>query len=585
MRACKCPNCGSNLNFDDDGREYVFCQFCGTKIDLMDERTIHTEHIYDEARVKNADSIHRIVDIFASSFEDYRRKKAEKEAREAREAEEAREAAKAAQAQSQENMEAFETAFIAGLGWCIRFAKTHRSETLAAIAGLAVLFALFTGSSHISEVKKQKQAESIAASHTAMGEILYPSGAGSSGDYRNTYKKLKDAGFTNVTAEGAGDLFFGILETENDIIEITVDGAPDFEKNTWYPSDTPIVIKYHSFSKETESTIKSGAQTVTQKAQDAVNSAVSSAQSKVSQAVDSATSAISDMNNAQSNSTIVLPTTTRASLMVHSYERAYVHTGADSSQHYWLTSAEDHVACMINTYDKTAYIMPLPSEDFTAGVSISFSSTGYFLQSGNPDKIMFITYGDDSPLAFNATSADKAWAAYGSIQSFYDLRSVHNLDTVPSSGVRSNQNPSHSSTLASSSKTTSSASSSLPAHEPSLDYTPSHKETNYDDAYCLRYSEYANYCLISYQDKIVRSFTYGNESTESYVGHITGGSKTTGLIVHYNYDSGWDETIQISGSHMILTDGNGNTFTYTLAPLHPVRDIYTDNHYRDIIEN
>ena len=214
MRACKCPNCGSNLNFDDDGREYVFCQFCGTKIDLMDERTIHTEHIYDEARVKNADSIHRIVDIFASPFEDYRRKKAEKEAREAREAEEAREAAKAAQAQSQENMEAFETAFIAGLGWCIRFAKTHRSETLAAIAGLAVLFALFTGSSHISEVKKQKQAESIAASHTAMGEILYPSGAGSSGDYRNTYKKLKDAGFTNVTAEGAGDLFFGILETE-----------------------------------------------------------------------------------------------------------------------------------------------------------------------------------------------------------------------------------------------------------------------------------------------------------------------------------------------------------------------------------
>lgn len=571
MRACKCPNCGSNLNFEDDGREYIFCQFCGTKIDLMDERTIHTEHIYDEARVKNADSIHRIVDIFASPFENHRRKKAEKEAREAREAEEAARV-------SQENMEAFEAAFIAGLGWCIRFAKTHRSECLAAITGSAVLFALFTGSSHMSAVKKAKQAESIATSHMAMGEILYPSDASSSGDYRNTYKKLRDAGFTNVTAEGAGDLFFGIFETENDIIEITVDGAPSFEK-TWYPADTPIVIKYHSFSKETESNGASVAQNAAQKAQDSVNTAVSAARDKMSQVVDSATSSMT------AKTATSLPTATKASLMVHSYEHSYVHIGADDSRHYWLTSEKEHVACMINTYDKTAYIMYLPSNDFSSGVSIDFGATGYLLKSSNPDKIMLITYGDDSPLAFNVTSEDKAWSDYESIQSFYDLRPVHNLDAVPSSGARSNPVLSGSSTVSTSSLSSSqTAFSSLPAREPSLDYTPSHKETNYDDAYCLRYSEYANYCLISYQDKIVRSFTYGNGSTESYVGHITGGSKTKGLTVHYNYDNGWDEIIKISGSHMILTDSNGNTFTYTLSPLHPVRDIYTDNHYRDIIE-
>ena len=198
MRACKCPNCGANLNFDDDSREYVFCQFCGAKIDLMDKRTVHTERIYDDARVKNADSIHRIVNIFASPFEDHRRKKAEKEAREAQETEEAREAAKAAQAQSQENMEAFEAAFVAGLGWCIQFVRTHRSETLAAIAGLAVLFALFTGSSHISEVKNQKQAESIAASHTAMGEILYPSSASNSGYHRYTHDNQQLAFFLPI---------------------------------------------------------------------------------------------------------------------------------------------------------------------------------------------------------------------------------------------------------------------------------------------------------------------------------------------------------------------------------------------------
>ena len=94
MRACKCPNCGSNLAFDDNGREYIFCQFCGTKIDLMDQRTVHTEHIVDDAKIKNAESIHRIVNIFASPFEDYRKKKQDKAEQEAREAEEAAEAAR-----------------------------------------------------------------------------------------------------------------------------------------------------------------------------------------------------------------------------------------------------------------------------------------------------------------------------------------------------------------------------------------------------------------------------------------------------------------------------------------------------------
>ena len=66
-------------------------------------------------------------------------------------------------------------------------------------------------------------------------------------------------------------------------------------------------------------------------------------------------------------------------------------------------------------------------------------------------------------------------------------------------------------------------------------------------AYGQRFSEYTNYCLISYQDKIVRFFSYGNGSKEAYVGHITGGSKSSGLTVHYNYDNGWDETIKIVG--------------------------------------
>lgn len=80
MRACKCPNCGANLNFDETPNNYVFCQYCGTKIDLLDQRTMHTEHIIDdakikesEAKMKNAESMSRIVNIFAAPVEEKQR--------------------------------------------------------------------------------------------------------------------------------------------------------------------------------------------------------------------------------------------------------------------------------------------------------------------------------------------------------------------------------------------------------------------------------------------------------------------------------------------------------------------------------
>lgn len=79
MRACKCPNCGANLKADDD-REFMFCEFCGARIDLVDRRTVHTEHIIDEAKikdaeakVKNAENVSRIVNIFAAPVEEKQR--------------------------------------------------------------------------------------------------------------------------------------------------------------------------------------------------------------------------------------------------------------------------------------------------------------------------------------------------------------------------------------------------------------------------------------------------------------------------------------------------------------------------------
>ena len=52
MRACKCPNCGANFEVEE-GREFAFCGYCGTKIMLDDVRITH--RIIDEARLKEAE--------------------------------------------------------------------------------------------------------------------------------------------------------------------------------------------------------------------------------------------------------------------------------------------------------------------------------------------------------------------------------------------------------------------------------------------------------------------------------------------------------------------------------------------------
>lgn len=60
-KTTKCPNCGAELEYDAD-REFLFCQYCGTKV-IVGEHTKHTEHIIDEARIKEAESAQRIREL------------------------------------------------------------------------------------------------------------------------------------------------------------------------------------------------------------------------------------------------------------------------------------------------------------------------------------------------------------------------------------------------------------------------------------------------------------------------------------------------------------------------------------------
>lgn len=282
-----CPECGAKLLAEDTSVDSATCPYCGAQVrvnvnvnyNFNYSKSEHTEHIVDDAKIKAAENASRVINIFASPFEERRAKKKAEEERIQREAEEAERLRKEQEVRDAEEARIYEE-------WASAQREKHARQTGRAIAKginyykankkkclivFALVIALLAGGNIYSSASKKRaqelaahraelarlEEERIANSHLAMGEVKMPD-ISRYGDYRNVAKQLKDAGFINVDTVGKGDLLLGILDTENDIIEITVDGAPEFETDIWYAMDVPIVITYHSFysSQSVSSTVQ-----------------------------------------------------------------------------------------------------------------------------------------------------------------------------------------------------------------------------------------------------------------------------------------------------------------------------------------
>lgn len=598
MITCTCPNCGKTLEVKDASRDFMFCEYCGAKIHIHvnatysysehKEASAHTEHIVDDAKIKNAENINRVIGIFATPFEAYHTKK-EKERREAEEeAERQREAQRQAEEESaafradmSRKMESLSRSVGRGIAFLINKSRQKPKQAML-IAAAIVLFvggssvmlsqshkASLDAASHAAYLDQLK-AEEIAASHQAQGEALLPKDLATTGDYRIPYKALRDAGFTNITLNPKGDLIIGYFETENDITEITVDGSPSFDTNVWIQADTPIRISYHSFA---------GKDSASSKIQDAVDAA----SSKVEQAASSLSSAL----DAAVASSASYPAMDQNVMRSYSYDHIYVRKGDADSSHYWLLDNTNHFACMVNTYDRSAYFFSLPSDDYSNGFKISLGLfAGYTLRSNALDTGLLVQYDSAGPFYFQAASKEDAISTLMSMEHFYDLRSVSNLIHVPADGIRSSETSSDSTTANLVSSDAAPEAASKP--EPSLDYTPAHQDTDYDSkAYVLPDTETDSkvYLLVSYNDKIIRVFVYGDGySKDGYVGHITSGSKSDGFFVHFNYGNGFDWFIKPDGNRMVLIDQDLKNYIYTTIPSHPVRDIYKNADYKDLPE-
>ncbi len=51
-RTVKCPSCGAELTIKDENRDFMFCEYCGTKVRLDDYQETH--RFVDEARIQES---------------------------------------------------------------------------------------------------------------------------------------------------------------------------------------------------------------------------------------------------------------------------------------------------------------------------------------------------------------------------------------------------------------------------------------------------------------------------------------------------------------------------------------------------
>lgn len=261
MATVTCPECGKQLIVADPSRQFMFCEYCGTKINLNVNVNVnlnyskseHTERIVDEAKIKSADNVNRVINVFAAPFEEHQKAKErariEEEEEDRQEAEEAKRAAEAKRERKEKIMKGEYSSKE-------MLVDLFQSDGFKTIVAFALLFSIPMGylayNSHRSaERKHQAELEALnhekaAASRLVLGQASIPKFS-SSDDARTFAKKLRDSGFEDVTSEAVPDLIAGINNKEYEIVEVLVDGAPDYDPNSWYSIDTPIVVRYHTY--------------------------------------------------------------------------------------------------------------------------------------------------------------------------------------------------------------------------------------------------------------------------------------------------------------------------------------------------
>lgn len=114
MWSAKCPKCGAKILLEDANAKVVQCASCGAQVrvninvNYNYSKSEHTEHIVDDAKIKQAQNVDRVINLFASPIEERRAKKKAEEERIQREADQAERIRKEQEAKDAEEQRAYE---------------------------------------------------------------------------------------------------------------------------------------------------------------------------------------------------------------------------------------------------------------------------------------------------------------------------------------------------------------------------------------------------------------------------------------------------------------------------------------------
>lgn len=222
----KCPECGAALNIEE-GREQIFCSYCGTKIMVHNDN----EHIYrhiDEAGIKQAET-DRIVRMKQMEIAEKKRLASER--------------------MTKTKIKISLILAVVGilmmtLGYLAGSATGDPDSGLYMIS--MVGFFPLMGAGYIWLFSKNKDEEEDYGDKAKVPSSISDY---ESKSYMAIAAMLESAGFTNIKCVPLNDLSTGWLKKPDMVESITINGHEVTSGGKKFPRDSAVVISYHSFSK------------------------------------------------------------------------------------------------------------------------------------------------------------------------------------------------------------------------------------------------------------------------------------------------------------------------------------------------
>ncbi len=219
----KCPECGASLPIEE-GRQQIFCSYCGTKVIINNENEYVYRHI-DEANVKRAES-DRIIRLKELEFQE-----------------------RVLEQERIEENKRIRRTIIIFVAWmaatAIFLLLGPYNEICYYIGGALGLVGLYAALFWVigRDSRKQKAAETRNRA-AGLLKLDIDTDEIKKKSYNVLESELRLMGFTNIQSMNLHDL--SVLKVkEGRVAYVSVKGKTIESSNEWFSPDEPIIIAYH----------------------------------------------------------------------------------------------------------------------------------------------------------------------------------------------------------------------------------------------------------------------------------------------------------------------------------------------------